>query len=69
MVKTIKVDGMTCQHCVQTVSEAITSLPGVQKVDVNLEDKSVVVVMDEIETGISAVKAKIVEVGFVVVGK
>ncbi len=33
---TYSVTGMTCQHCVNSVTEEITRLPGVNKVDVFL---------------------------------
>jgi copper chaperone len=35
---TFKVDGMTCGHCVRTVTRALTKVPGVERVlEVNLE--------------------------------
>lgn len=33
---TYSVTGMTCQHCVNSVTEEIAQLPGVRKVDVFL---------------------------------
>jgi len=34
----LKVEGMTCQHCVKAVREALSSVPGVEKVaDVDLD--------------------------------
>ena len=36
MVTTIKVRGMTCQHCVMSVRKALGHLEGVQNVDVDL---------------------------------
>lgn len=33
---TINISGMTCGHCVMSVTEEIQSLPGVTGVDVNL---------------------------------
>lgn len=35
----ITVKGMTCQHCVRRVQEGIAALPGVEKVDVSLEEE------------------------------
>lgn len=37
MAQIWKVRGMTCQHCVATVTEEISQLPGVRSVDVVLE--------------------------------
>ncbi len=35
---TLKIEGMSCQHCVQSVTKALTSVSGVQTVKVNLAD-------------------------------
>lgn len=37
MTKTLKVEGMMCQHCVKHVTEALAGVAGVEKVDVSLE--------------------------------
>jgi copper chaperone CopZ len=36
MIQTISVTGMTCQNCVRHVSQALSALPGVRSVDVDL---------------------------------
>jgi len=41
------VTGMTCGHCVQAVTEELSSISGVQKVDVDLSSGEVTVVSDE----------------------
>jgi copper chaperone len=38
-----QVDGMTCGHCVASVTEELTELPGVESVDVELETGRVTV--------------------------
>lgn len=43
MKKKISVEGMSCQHCVGHVKEALSELNGVTSVDVNLEAKSAVI--------------------------
>ena len=40
---TYQVSGMTCAHCVASVSEEISEIPGVENVDVTLETGAVVV--------------------------
>ncbi len=41
---TLKIEGMTCHHCVKAVTEALGQVPGVDKViDVSLEQKQAVV--------------------------
>ena len=32
----VKIQGMTCQHCVMSVSKALNSIPGLKNVRVNL---------------------------------
>ena len=34
---TIKIDGMSCQHCVKTVTDVMMDLDGVSQVKVNLK--------------------------------
>lgn len=43
MTKKISIEGMSCQHCVSHVKEALSELNGVTSVDVNLEAKSAVI--------------------------
>ena len=38
-----QVTGMTCAHCVASVTEEISEIPGVEAVDVTLETGAVVV--------------------------
>lgn len=33
----IKIQGMTCQHCVRTVTKALADIPGLKDIKVNLE--------------------------------
>jgi copper chaperone len=37
MVDTVKIKGMSCNHCVMAVKKALDELPGVSNVNVNLE--------------------------------
>jgi len=36
-MKTIKITGMSCQHCVMAVSRALQTIDGVDRVQVSLE--------------------------------
>jgi copper ion binding protein len=65
--KNIQVEGMTCGHCVETVTQAVNSLDGVTQVSVDLDKKQVSVDFDESRTDADAVSSKITEVGFEVV--
>ncbi len=37
MATTIKVKGMSCQHCVMSVKKALSQLEGIRDVDVDLQ--------------------------------
>ena len=37
MASTLKVKGMTCQHCVMSVQKALAKLEGIQHVEVDLQ--------------------------------
>lgn len=63
----IHVEGMTCGHCVETVTQAVNSLEGVSRVDVDLEKKQVAVDYDENRTDLGRISSKIIEVGFEVI--
>jgi copper chaperone len=39
----LNVDGMSCDHCVASITKAVTAIPGVTDVRVDLADKSVTV--------------------------
>ena len=64
MRKVLKVEGMTCQHCVQTVSETGPKMTGVQTGDVNLAQRGVTIEFDESQTKLDEVSTQIVEAGF-----
>ena len=67
MQKVLKIKGMTCQHCVQTVTETVCKMTGVEKVDVSLEQKEVTIDFDELQTETEAISVQIVEAGFEVI--
>ena len=47
---TISIEGMSCEHCVRAVKDALSSQSGVKSVDVSLEEKNARVVYDEEHT-------------------
>jgi copper ion binding protein len=65
--KDIQVEGMTCGHCVETVTQAVNSLDGINQVSVDLDKKQVSVDFDESRTNPDAISSKITEVGFEVI--
>ncbi len=60
----LNVKGMSCNHCVETITNAVSSLQGIDKVSVHLEEKKVTVDYDPAQTDVSTVSSKIKEVGF-----
>ncbi|HEY0640395.1 MAG TPA: copper ion binding protein [Pseudonocardiaceae bacterium] len=60
---TFAVTGMTCQHCVASVTEELTELPGVRGVDVDLATGRVTVTSDEPLTD-DAVRGAVTEAGY-----
>lgn len=62
----IHVEGMTCGHCVETVTQAVASLAGIQKVAVDLEQNQVALDYDEEKISLEEISAKIIGVGFAV---
>ena len=45
MTKTLKVEGMMCQHCVAHVKKALESVDGVASVEVDLKKKTAAVTL------------------------
>ena len=65
--QTLNVEGMTCDHCVQTIKEAVNNLVGISRVEVDLENKQVAVEYDKALVTLDSITDKIVEIGFEVI--
>ena len=63
MIKTYRVEGMTCMHCVHHVKEALSECEGVKDVKVSLELKTAII-NSEVELSFDTLKAAIDEVGY-----
>ena len=61
---TISIEGMSCEHCVRAVKNALSSQNGVKSVDVSLEEKNALVVYDDEHTRLSDLESAIVEEGY-----
>jgi copper chaperone len=69
MEKTVfNVEGMSCNHCKMSVTNAVGELPGVSNVIVDLEAKTATVGYDPVVCAPDAIKAEIETLGFDVVG-
>ena len=67
MNKTVKVEGMMCQHCVAHVKKALEALKGVQTAEVSLEQKQAVLTCTE-QVADAEIKAAIEEAGYTYLG-
>jgi copper chaperone len=65
MVKVLKVEGMSCNHCVMAVKNALGELDGVQNVDVELASGNVTVTGEALND--DAMKAAVDDAGYEVV--
>jgi len=62
--ETIRVEGMSCGHCVMTVKKAIESVEGVKEADVSLENKKAVVDYDEKKAKLEDIRNAVREAGY-----
>ena len=62
--ETIKVEGMSCGHCVMRVKKAIEGVEGVRKADVDLQKKQAVVEYMEGKANPEKIKNAIKEAGY-----
>ena len=65
--ETYTVTGMTCGHCVSSVSEEVGELPGVTDVDVDLESGRLTLTADQ-PVGPDAVRSAVEEAGYALAG-
>lgn len=66
MESTLNIEGMTCGHCVESVTKALEGLAGVSEVAVILEEKSAELSYDESKVGLSEMIKAVEEAGFTV---
>lgn len=60
----IKIDGMSCQHCVKTVTDAMVDLDGVSQVKVNLKKGEAKIKFEKGRLDLEQLKTAIVTAGF-----
>jgi len=61
---TLKVEGMSCGHCVNSIEGALNNKTGVDQVKVNLESGTVDVTFDEKEITQETIEKEIEEQGY-----
>jgi copper chaperone len=68
MEKTVlRVDGMSCEHCVKAITKAVGGLPGVSSVAVDLAGKTVTVEHDPAQSPLDKIKFEIEDQGYDVI--
>ncbi len=65
--ETLKIQGMTCNHCVMRVAKALKALPGVQDAQVDLKKAEAAVTYDEGKVTREKMGAAVVDAGYKVV--
>jgi copper chaperone len=65
---TYTVSGMTCSHCVSSVTEEVSNIPGVTDVQVDLASGAVTIT-SEAPVEETAVRAAVDEAGYELVGR
>lgn len=63
MKETLKIEGMTCEHCVMHVTKALESVEGVAKAKVSLKKNEALVKFDTPAT-LEAMSAAVAEAGY-----
>lgn len=63
-IKTLKVEGMSCSHCEQTVMKSVGSLNGIVNVNVDLAGKMVIVEYEPEKIALDTIKDVIEDQGF-----
>ena len=64
MQKSLRVEGMTCQHCVQIISDSLKNRAGIETVGVNIDKKEVKVEYDEEKVELEQIFNDISALGF-----
>jgi copper chaperone len=61
---TLKVDGMSCEHCVKAVTNALAGIAGVTDIVVSLKEGTASFTRNADVAQMEAIKAAIIEEGF-----
>jgi copper chaperone len=60
----IRIEGMSCEGCVNSVTRALAGVPGVEKVDVSLSDSRASVTYDPAKADVADFKRAVERAGF-----
>lgn len=60
----LNVEGMSCQHCVNSIKKAVGAIKGVSNVEVDLDKKTVATFYDANKTNAEDIKEAIEDQGY-----
>lgn len=60
----IKVGGMSCHKCVSSLTQVLSGVPGVEKVEVLLQPGQATVTYDPARVGLPALRAAVEDAGY-----
>ena len=66
---TLKVEGMTCDHCEESIATGVNELAGIDSISVNHEDSTAFVRFDTVRVNLAQISAAIEKRGYHVVKK
>ena len=64
---TIKIKGMTCMGCVNSIKNVLRNVPGIAQLEVTLDPAQAIIQFDPENTSLSQLKETIIDAGFDVV--
>ncbi|MDT2815354.1 copper chaperone CopZ [Vagococcus carniphilus] len=64
MKQTIKINGMSCEHCVGKVEKAVSELDGVDKIKVKLKNAEAKIKFDETKIPLEKILETVTELGY-----
>ncbi len=67
MIKTVKIEGMSCGHCTSRVAAALMGLDGVENAEMSLENKTAVLTLSK-DVSDDVIRETVDDTGFDVVG-
>lgn len=67
MIKTVKIEGMSCGHCTARVSAALMGIDGVENAEMSLENKTAVLTLSK-DVSDDVIRETVDNTGFDVVG-
>jgi copper chaperone len=62
----LSVPEISCEHCVKTINGALSALPGIERVNTNLDSKTVYLRYDPAQVSMDTIETTLDEAGYTV---